>query len=209
MRRLTIVPAALAIIFASPPQSISGGFVILGGADTVVTQRFTREGRVLRGELKQMNLQELTSIAYAVEFAPDSGAHRVEVTETTASGVWTSEALLSQSQATSRVAASGRPERRLTHGTNQRAHPSAGIIIPLIESIIRHTKPAVGEERRVLSYNIRQLDTVSATITRPTLDSVLIVSRNLTMRLAVSNTFDIMGGVMIYPVRTWTIVRVP
>jgi hypothetical protein len=178
----------------------SGTFVVRHGADTVVTERFTRKDTNLEGVLSIHNARN-TSQRYTAIVAPDATVPMIEVSvrEDSDSGrvkqklVQRARVIFKGDSAAVDAIIRQNIETRV-FGTERGALPYLNMSFALLELAVRRTRSPGAPAGAVPFFNLGGGQTVSAKVQPVGHDSVAVDIGNVDFRLKVDDKGRVLGG---------------
>ena len=207
-RSLTIFGwAALAFLFLPTPAQAQGGmtrggFVILGGTDTVAVEQFERDAETLSGNVFGPNGRRFR---YVARLRLDG---TIASLESSLDWGWWTNSVMQFTEDTIRLSGNlrGRPQQR-DIATGGRTMPMFLVSFALLEQLLRSTRADTDSQAvRVRLLQLEQLDTTSWNVAWPSPDSATVVFPGFgEARIAMLPDGSIASGVI--PALRWNATR--
>jgi hypothetical protein len=192
---LLVLPARL----KGQTAADSGTFVVRRGSDTVAVERFTRAATKLQGTLELKNAKR-TSERYTGVIAPDASLPLLEVSVregvdsgmTRARIVQRARVIFKQdSVAVDELSSAGMMTR--VFETEEGAVPYLNLSFALLEQAVRRAR-ATPQSSNVAFFNLGGGQTLVATVSRATADSLTLDIGDIRYRLRVDQAGRVLGG---------------
>ena len=174
---------------ATAQSAASGDYVFMRGVDTIAVERFMREG----GRLQSDIVAGSERILLEGRLRPDGAVDSVDVRYDNAIGRPRLQIGFGVRDYRSTYISSG-DTWRANVATARRAQPVLNVSISLFEQMLRNTTVRTGDSAQVLVYPLRDFDTTTYVLLRPTPDSAVIRFEQSTIRLAMAPDGSIIAG---------------
>lgn len=192
------MPARVAVIFVALIASGAAAqapapttFIIRRGADTVATERFTRDNGILSGAIVQLNGLRTE---YVMTLRPDNSVEHVDLTRKGRQGNTSTLSVDFGDKSVQATATAGGQSEKFDVTAPSKPTPFLVVSFALSEQIARAANLSAGQSVKWTAVRLGSGDTATVTISRFHADSISIAMEDVGVRMAINAKGDVTGG---------------